>query len=91
MFIYKFILRSEITLKLHEIQGMLETERYLTEQLKNRQRLTLSMILQMKDESKIDPIGCNHLMLMMRSDLNSIQHGSETVLELLKTRSAGSL
>lgn len=70
-------MRSEITLRLHEIQGMLDTEKHVIEHLKNTRRLTLATILEMKENGKIDRVECNHLLLMMRSDFGHVVRTNE--------------
>ncbi|CAG9767474.1 unnamed protein product [Ceutorhynchus assimilis] len=57
--------RSELTLKLHETEKMLETERSLAEKLKNTQTNLLSAIMQLRDEGKLESSVCIYLLHMM--------------------------
>lgn len=63
--------KSELTLRMHEIQRKLETEQNLCQQMKNTHRLVLATFLQMRDEGKLDPTGCNNLIHMVQSSTNS--------------------
>lgn len=64
--------KSEITLKLHEIQRKFETEQNLCQQMKCTHRLVLATVLQMKDDGKIDSNVCNDLIHMVQSNTNCL-------------------
>ncbi|KAL1502349.1 hypothetical protein ABEB36_007503 [Hypothenemus hampei] len=59
--------RSEIALRLHETEKKLETEKILAEQLKNTQKLLLAAVIQLRDDGKVAPVDCIHLLHMARS------------------------
>ncbi|XP_060519253.1 rho-associated protein kinase 2-like isoform X2 [Cylas formicarius] len=63
------IQNSEITLQLHETRRKLETEECLCKQLRNTQQLLLAAVLQIKENRKIDPVDCVHLMHLIRGSL----------------------
>ncbi|KAJ8954755.1 hypothetical protein NQ314_007025 [Rhamnusium bicolor] len=59
--------KSEMTLRLHEMQRKFETEQSLCEQLKNTHKLVLAAVLKMKDDGKVESSDCNHLLCMVQS------------------------
>ncbi|KAG5898339.1 hypothetical protein JTB14_034322 [Gonioctena quinquepunctata] len=60
--------KSELTLRLHEIQRKFETEKGLAQQLKNTHRLILAAVLKMKNDGYADDPHCNNLLLIMKSN-----------------------
>lgn len=62
------IFRSEVTLKLHELQRKFETEQNICDQLKNVQKVVLDGILEMKNEGVVEKEHCDRLINYIKHD-----------------------
>lgn len=65
-------------MKLHETEMKLETEKSFGEQLKNTQKLLLAAVMQLKEEGKVDPADCIHLLHMVRSSSHLSSDGARS-------------
>ncbi|XP_023024665.2 uncharacterized protein isoform X2 [Leptinotarsa decemlineata] len=60
--------KSELILRLHEMQRKFETEKSLCQQLKNTHKLIVTEVLKLKDGGNVTGQNCNSLLLLVQSN-----------------------
>ncbi|VEN47913.1 unnamed protein product [Callosobruchus maculatus] len=63
--------KSEVTLRLHEMQRKYETEQKVCEKLQSKHKLVLESLMKMKEDGRMDGSECNLLIGMVQSSCTS--------------------